>query len=71
MAELEITLLHHRFGIGEEASVAGDVGRVEGRDLAVQRLLVVDIVERRPVFPQQPVEGRDGQELHIVRHAPA
>ncbi len=68
-AELDVAFLEHRLRIGQEALVAGDVGRVARVDLAVQGLLVVQVVEVAAVFPAQAVEGRDRQHLDVVLHA--
>ena len=53
-------------GMGMEPLVALDVGRIEGRHLALHRLLVIVVVEEGPVFPAQPIEGVDRHQLDII-----
>ncbi len=67
-AQLQVTLVEHRLRVRQKAPVAGDVLRVARMDLAVQRLLVVGVVEVAAVFPAQAVEGRDRQHLDVVAH---
>ncbi len=65
-AQLDIALLVQLLGIGVEAPIALDVGRVALGDLGVQLVLVVDVVEDVAVLPDQSVERIDGQQLDIV-----
>jgi hypothetical protein len=72
VGQLLVALAEHVLGVAQEAVVAVDVGRVLPGDLLVEEPEVVRVVEAVAVFPVEPIEGRDRQQLHVVSHrAPA
>ena len=66
-AELLIALAINARRIIEELAIAGDVVRVQRRDLGVEARIVVRIIERAAIGPGQPVEGRHRHQLDIPR----
>ena len=65
-AEPHIPFREHSLRIGEKAAVAGDIGRVAGGDLPIERVLVVDIVEDCAVLPGQAVKRLDREQFDII-----
>ena len=71
MTQLDVAFLVNAFGIFEEPLVTGHIARIELGDLAEQLLLVVRIIEIRPVGPVEAVEGHDRHDLDIRSHVVA
>ena len=71
MAQLDVAFLVDARAVFEEALVSGDVGGIDLGDLVEQIVLVVRIIEQRPVGPLQAIEWHDGDELDILGHVVA
>ncbi len=66
MAELLEPDAENGFALAHVALVAGYVGRREARDLGQHRRAIAAVVEGLAVVETDPVEGRDGAQVHVV-----
>ena len=71
MAQLDVAFLVHACAIFEEALISRDVGGIDLGNLVEQIVLVVRIIEQRPIGPLQAIEGHYGHELDILGHVVA